>query len=399
MIPRRTTWVGNVGMWSCLLPLAASLAGAAAAPMGTAFTYQGQLKDGGIPANGEYDVWFTLYDAASDGAAVSGPLYFDGGGGNGPTVTVTNGLFQVELDFPGAFDGRALWLQIEARRHAAGSYVALLPRQPLTAAPYALYTLGPRPWEINGGDIHTTQSGNVGIGTDAPAAKLHVAGDIRSDGPSGDVSHNPNNPSAVAALGWIDDVARIRIGGDGNGSTGGLDIQKTGDRSLMRIHDSGDVWCRGGIQAVGDIRAEGPAGVIAHNPNDTRAVAMLGWWNDVARIRIGGDGDGASGGLDIQKTGDRSLMRVHNSGDVWVRGAMDLGYRIVRNQELGRASTASCPAGYLAVGGGCDCASGADTVAYRIDQSRPLEDGSGWECSCGSTTSATTTQAICLRVR
>ena len=33
--------------------------------MGTAFTYQGRLTDGGSPADGEYDFRFRLYDAAS----------------------------------------------------------------------------------------------------------------------------------------------------------------------------------------------------------------------------------------------------------------------------------------------------------------------------------------------
>ena len=33
----------------------------------TAFTYQGRLSDGGLPANGAYDLRFALFDAASDG--------------------------------------------------------------------------------------------------------------------------------------------------------------------------------------------------------------------------------------------------------------------------------------------------------------------------------------------
>ena len=34
---------------------------------GTAFTYQGRLNDGGIPATGNYDLAFTLYSAISGG--------------------------------------------------------------------------------------------------------------------------------------------------------------------------------------------------------------------------------------------------------------------------------------------------------------------------------------------
>jgi hypothetical protein len=35
---------------------------------GTAFTYQGALKSGGSPANGNYDLEFSLFDAATSGA-------------------------------------------------------------------------------------------------------------------------------------------------------------------------------------------------------------------------------------------------------------------------------------------------------------------------------------------
>ena len=37
---------------------------------GTAFTYQGQLSDGGAPARGIYDLLFTIYDLATGGSAI-----------------------------------------------------------------------------------------------------------------------------------------------------------------------------------------------------------------------------------------------------------------------------------------------------------------------------------------
>jgi len=45
-----------------------------AGTLGTAITYQGKLSDAGNPANGSYDLKFTLYDAASAGGAVGQPL-------------------------------------------------------------------------------------------------------------------------------------------------------------------------------------------------------------------------------------------------------------------------------------------------------------------------------------
>jgi hypothetical protein len=38
------------------------------ASLGTGFTYQGYLEDGGSPVNGSYDLQFNLYDAARDSA-------------------------------------------------------------------------------------------------------------------------------------------------------------------------------------------------------------------------------------------------------------------------------------------------------------------------------------------
>jgi hypothetical protein len=102
------------------------------APVAATFTYQGRLLDGSAPANGPYTLTFRLFDAASGGAQVSATLT--------RSVTVTNGLFTTGLDFGfAAFDGSARWLEI-----AVGA-TTLAPRQPLTAAPYALYA-GAAPW-------------------------------------------------------------------------------------------------------------------------------------------------------------------------------------------------------------------------------------------------------------
>ena len=65
---------------------------AAAEPAGTGFTYQGQLKEAGVPVSGTCDFEFTLWDAWSGGAQVGPTLLFDGYGGNPPPVEVVNGL-------------------------------------------------------------------------------------------------------------------------------------------------------------------------------------------------------------------------------------------------------------------------------------------------------------------
>ena len=67
---------------------------AVAAPMGTAFTYQGRLIDANSAADGLYDFQFKLYDANVAGAQKGSTI------SNGQ-VDVIDGYFTVELDFGG----------------------------------------------------------------------------------------------------------------------------------------------------------------------------------------------------------------------------------------------------------------------------------------------------------
>ena len=115
-----------------------SLAAVPVAPeasAGTGFTYQGSLKDGGNPANGQYDFRFTLFDAHTGGNPVGSPVAVSG-------RQVTNGLFTVTLDFgANAFNGDARYLQIEVKPAGEPGYTLLSPLQPVTPAPYALFAL------------------------------------------------------------------------------------------------------------------------------------------------------------------------------------------------------------------------------------------------------------------
>jgi hypothetical protein len=100
---------------------------------GTAFTYQGRLDDGGAPADGIYDLRFAIYDGATGGSVVAGPMI------NAATA-VSGGLFTTTLDFgAGVFNGASRWLEIGVRTNGSpDDFIALAPRQPLTATPYAV---------------------------------------------------------------------------------------------------------------------------------------------------------------------------------------------------------------------------------------------------------------------
>jgi len=120
-----------------LMPAALALAAFSLQPcpasaQGTAFTYQGQLYDGGSPACGIYDLAFTLCDAAANGNVIAGPL-------TNAATSVANGLFTVTLDFGPIFNGSNFWLQIYVRTNGADGFTSLNPPQPLAPAPYAVY--------------------------------------------------------------------------------------------------------------------------------------------------------------------------------------------------------------------------------------------------------------------
>src|SRR6185436_15048741 len=102
---------------------------------GTAFTYQGRLNAGGTPANGTYDMVFTVFASASG-------LNDSFANQTNSATSISNGLFTVNLNLgdPNIFTGEDRWLEIEVRTNSTGTggYVKLSPRQKITPTPYAI---------------------------------------------------------------------------------------------------------------------------------------------------------------------------------------------------------------------------------------------------------------------
>ncbi len=97
----------------------------------TEFSYQGSLKNGGIPANGNYDMQFFLYTTSAGGTFIASSSKFN--------IPVANGLFNVGLDFGGDnFAGQRLYLETSVRPAGSGSYTPLAPRQEFLSTPYAI---------------------------------------------------------------------------------------------------------------------------------------------------------------------------------------------------------------------------------------------------------------------
>ncbi len=113
------------------LVAALSMFAATTLAQGTAFTYQGQLRSSGSPANGRYDFTFALFAASSGGNPIGSTV-------NASGVVVSNGIFTVSLDFGAAFPGADRWLEISVRTNGAVSFNTLAPRQLLTPSPYSI---------------------------------------------------------------------------------------------------------------------------------------------------------------------------------------------------------------------------------------------------------------------
>jgi len=122
----------------CLLTLS-GVGVASAAPLSTnAFTYQGRLTARGLPVNGQFDLRLMLFYSLAGTNRVNLTL-------TNENVVVSNGLFTTTLDFgPDIFNGAPYFLEVAVRpNNLAGEDFGqpLLPRQRITAAPYALYSI------------------------------------------------------------------------------------------------------------------------------------------------------------------------------------------------------------------------------------------------------------------
>lgn len=115
--------------WITLLLI--GIGSAMAEPMGTGFTYQGELQNTGVAIDGQVEFEFEPFDAVSGGSSLASTVI--------QTLMLNGGIFSTELDFGSLpFTGEAVWLEVRVREDS-GSFTTLSPRQAITPAPYALH--------------------------------------------------------------------------------------------------------------------------------------------------------------------------------------------------------------------------------------------------------------------
>ncbi len=177
--------------WICLLLLLVPLSVLA----NTSFTYQGQLMDGGQPFSGEVDIEYALYASDSGGSAVRSGRR---------SVQVSDGLFQLEIDFGTPAYESGLWLELTVDGQT------LDPRQPITAAPLAIRSLdagGGSQWVDEGSGI-SYQGGNVAVGHPATGNPQTLS--VRSE--SGEDPFSVLNQTGIRTL-HAQNNAGITVGG------------------------------------------------------------------------------------------------------------------------------------------------------------------------------------------
>jgi len=356
----------------------------------TAFTYQGELTENGVPANGTFDIEFSLWDADVGGNQICCPVVVN-------DVQVMEGRFNAQLDFGAdAFDNQGRWLELIVEGFT------LSPRQPITRAPYSIQTRG----------IFVDENQNVGIGTTTPNATLDVnglaafenatfaqqvnfgggarlnGGGLIVDGPS---SGGPTDHSV--SIYAITDGDSLRSINDGNGKAARFE---------------GDVVVTRGNIGIGNADPPYPLTIESNSASATVVASNLGSApvmvaNGTSDATLGGtDGliiAGQLGENNLAIDGNEIMARLgrfsaplylnKDGGDIVCGGAIDISYSVVTG-----GSEAICPAGTRVLSGGCRITGDAEVRAS-------YPSGDAWHCEAGDAVGFIEMEAyaICANVK
>ena len=200
----------------------------AAVAQTTTFSYQGRLSDSGTPANGIFDLQFTLYDTADVG---TGALQGSPNTVTNPSVQVTDGVFTVQLDFgASAFSGGDRFLEINVRHAGDPSYTTLATRQQLTS-PYSLRTLS------------AATADSLSPGCNGCVLDAHIQS-VAGDKVSGTVA-SANSAGRAATAGNVTGVVQIANGGTGSSTQNFVDL------STSQAKIGGDKEFTGAVSVTG----------------------------------------------------------------------------------------------------------------------------------------------------
>jgi hypothetical protein len=311
---------------ACALALAAGIQRAAA--QGTAFIYQGQLQNGGSPANGLYDFQFALSNAPSGGAPVGSTV-------TELAVAVTNGLFTTTLDFGAVFAGNPTWLAISVRTNGAGNYIGLTPLQQLTPTPYAIFAtsasevLGTIPLAQLPASVVTNNASNPSFGNLTLNNNLTLAG---TSGAAVISAFETGNPVFE-----IDGNANLYAGEFAGGLNQGLSNVGLGYGALNQT--------TGQYNSAVGVNALGGTNVGSYN-TAVGSWAMQATWNEVGAVAIGylalcNDNAAGDNAPTLSGNGENTAVGFEALGsDNTGAGNSALGYEAMLYNYIGNFNTA-----------------------------------------------------------
>lgn len=308
-------------------------------------TYQGQLSSGGSATTGQYDLRFTLYDAATLGNTIGSPVTL-------VPLGVTNGLFTAALDFGStAFDGGLRWLEIGVRTNgSAGPYTVLTPRQLLTATPYAIRAAnfsGPyAATNLTGKITDTNLSVNVALLTNnAVFTRTVTASNFIGNG------IGLTNLSTTNLVGILPD-ARLSTN---------VAFRNTSNTVFLGGISATNFYGYGGgltnvpgrifevIPTGTNIQAFANFGYLATNDSTTVVVTLP----TTANIRVGEtirvSGSGAAGWIIAQNTNQSILVAnlLNNVGVSWITNSSPLNFKAIAASADGRKMVAVINGGVI----------------------------------------------------
>ncbi len=263
---------------------------AAQGPLTTAFTYQGELRQGGSPADGLFDMRFRLYDALASGTPQGGVVCVD-------NVAVNGGTFTVMLDFGSQYNGQRRFVEIEVRADSGedcgvgSGYILLAPRQELTAVPHALYALGTsaaaNASQLNGqAASFYTNASNLSSGTLSAARlpmPLSIAGSPLGGGTQEVFSVQNNAAFGVGIKSTAPTIGLMSTSTATTGFThGGQFFSASSDGTALLAHATSTTGANIGISAKTSstdgvaIAAEGGSIAIIGNAASPQGVGVYG---------------------------------------------------------------------------------------------------------------------------
>jgi hypothetical protein len=312
--------------------------------LGTAFTYQGQLKKNNSAVNDVCAMTFSVWDALTSGGQLGSAQIIN-------PVTVTNGLFTAQLNGANqfgasAFNGQERWLQIAVQCAGDGSPI-MLARQQLTAAPYALYA-------VNSGSTNALQGRT--ITTTAPTTGQVLKWNGSAWSPASD---SVGTGGAISTV-----VAGNGLTGGGTSSTVTLTVNFAGNGSAPTVarsdhnHDA-SYWNLNGNSGATVNNFIGTTDNMTFTVRVSNTNALRIVPNTTSPNLIGG----YSGNVISSTLVGATIAGGGNSGNI---NRITDNYGAIgggRKNQAGNGNTTSNDAPYATVGGGNDnTASGSDST-------------------------------------